>query len=148
MASCAAVPDSAPGINQAENAALMTTYYWKPEFGVPTHDRDSLAALMDRSVDRGLDGERGESHASSLIIALASSGDDFFASVLESRSEVVQKSVEHFVSSAWTFSKLKYPKTQAIYNKNKEAEQAVPSDGHKPSSRVPSDGPTAPADAH
>ena len=29
-----------------------------------------------------------------------------------------------------------------------EAEQDVPSDGHKPSSRVPSDGPAAPADAH
>lgn len=29
-----------------------------------------------------------------------------------------------------------------------EIEQAVPSDGHKPSSDVPSDGPTAPADAH
>ena len=29
-----------------------------------------------------------------------------------------------------------------------EGEQVVPSDGHKPSSRVPSDGPTAPADAH
>ena len=29
-----------------------------------------------------------------------------------------------------------------------QAEQAVPSDGHKPSSRVPSDGSTAPADAH
>lgn len=29
-----------------------------------------------------------------------------------------------------------------------EAEQAVPSDGHKPSNRAPSDGPTAPADAH
>ena len=29
-----------------------------------------------------------------------------------------------------------------------EIEQAVPSDGHKPSTRVPSDGPTAPADAH
>lgn len=32
--------------------------------------------------------------------------------------------------------------------KTTKAEQAVPSDGHKPSSRVPSDGPTAPADAH
>jgi hypothetical protein len=30
----------------------------------------------------------------------------------------------------------------------RKAEQDVPSDGHKPSSRVPSDGPTAPADAH
>lgn len=30
----------------------------------------------------------------------------------------------------------------------REGEQALPSDGHKPSSRVPSDGPTAPADAH
>ncbi|MCX6864692.1 MAG: hypothetical protein NTV46_00485 [Verrucomicrobia bacterium] len=29
-----------------------------------------------------------------------------------------------------------------------KAEQAVPSDGHKPSSRAPSDGSTAPADAH
>jgi hypothetical protein len=29
-----------------------------------------------------------------------------------------------------------------------KSEQVVPSDGHKPSSRVPSDGPTAPADAH
>ncbi len=33
-------------------------------------------------------------------------------------------------------------------NKQQEAEQAVPSDGHKPSSRVPSDGSTTPADAH
>ena len=32
--------------------------------------------------------------------------------------------------------------------RHKEGEQAVPSDGHKPTSRVPSDGPTAPADAH
>jgi len=31
---------------------------------------------------------------------------------------------------------------------NPNAEQAVPSDGHKPTCRVPSDGPTAPADAH
>ena len=31
---------------------------------------------------------------------------------------------------------------------NEEGEQVVPSDGHKPSSRVPSDGPSAPADAH
>ena len=30
----------------------------------------------------------------------------------------------------------------------RNAEQAVPSDGHKPSSRLTSDGPTAPADAH
>jgi hypothetical protein len=30
----------------------------------------------------------------------------------------------------------------------KSAEQAVPSDGHKPSSHDPSDGPTTPADAH
>ena len=29
-----------------------------------------------------------------------------------------------------------------------EGEQVVPSDGHKPSSRIPSDGPIAPADAH
>jgi hypothetical protein len=33
-------------------------------------------------------------------------------------------------------------------DKAKDAEQVVPSDGHKPSSRVPSDGPIAPADAH
>jgi len=33
-------------------------------------------------------------------------------------------------------------------NTKKSAEQTVPSDGHKPSSRVPSDGPAAPADAH
>jgi hypothetical protein len=32
--------------------------------------------------------------------------------------------------------------------KKQQIEQAVPSDGHKPSSRIPSDGPTAPADAH
>lgn len=31
---------------------------------------------------------------------------------------------------------------------NQETEQAVPSAGHKPSSRVPSDGPITPADAH
>jgi len=33
-------------------------------------------------------------------------------------------------------------------NVTPNVEQAVPSDGHKPSSRAPSDGPTAPADAH
>jgi hypothetical protein len=124
--SCTAVPDSAPGINPAENAALISTYYWKPEFGIPTHDRSSLAALMDKSVDPELDGERAEGHSSSLVTALASTGDDFFASVLESRSEEVQKSVEYFVSSAWTFNKLKYPKTQAIYDQKKEAQQAAP----------------------
>lgn len=122
VVSCAPVPDSAPGINQAENAALIATYYWKPEFGVPAHDRESLAVLMNRSVDPGLDGERGEGHASSLVIALAASGDDLFASVLESRSEEVRESVEHFVSSAWSYNKLKYPRTLAIYNQNEEAE--------------------------
>jgi hypothetical protein len=116
--SCTTIPDSAPGINQAENAALISTYYWKPEFGVPVHDRGSLAALMDKSVDPELDGERAEGHSSSLVMALASTGDDFFASVLESRSEEVQKSVECFVSSAWTFNKLNYPRTQAIYSQN------------------------------
>lgn len=37
---------------------------------------------------------------------------------------------------------------QGEWKLQKRSEQAVPSDGHKPSSRVPSDGPTAPADAH
>jgi hypothetical protein len=32
--------------------------------------------------------------------------------------------------------------------RKQRSEQAVPSDGHKPSSRIPSDGSTAPADAH
>ena len=85
VVSCAAVPDAAPGINQAENAALISTYYWKPEFGIPAHDRESLA-------------------------------------VLESRSEEVRDSVEHFLSFAWSYNKLKYPRTQAIYNQNEEAE--------------------------
>ena len=35
-----------------------------------------------------------------------------------------------------------------IEPKFKKPEQAVPSDGHKPAVSVPSDGPTAPADAH
>ena len=34
------------------------------------------------------------------------------------------------------------------YGNQEEAEQAVPSDGHKPSSRAPSTAPAAPADAH
>ena len=38
--------------------------------------------------------------------------------------------------------------TWGTRSENEDSEQAVPSDGHKPSSRVPSDGPTAPADAH
>lgn len=37
---------------------------------------------------------------------------------------------------------------RVIQESNKKAKQAVPSDEHKPSSHVPSDGPTAPADAH
>lgn len=36
---------------------------------------------------------------------------------------------------------------EGVLDLNKRGE-AVPSDGHKPSSRAPSDGPTAPADAH
>ncbi len=39
-------------------------------------------------------------------------------------------------------------KTKPKTKEDKQAEQAMPSDGHKPTSRVPSDGPTAPADAH
>ncbi|WP_411825545.1 hypothetical protein [Luteolibacter sp. AS25] len=57
-----------------------------------------------------------------IISALASVGDDFFASVLATRSGHVQQSEERFVSRVWKYSKLEYPKTQEIYEKHKQSE--------------------------
>jgi hypothetical protein len=114
VCACSTVPDAAPGLNGKEMSALTSTYYWKQTFGLPRHDRESLAILMDASLDPDLDGERGEGHTSALIVALAESGDEFFASVLSSRSREVREAVGNRISSAWTFSKLDYPKTQAV----------------------------------
>ena len=99
--------------------ALVSSYYWNTKNLCPSYDEASLAALMDKSTDPDLDGGKAEGYSSVLIGALASSGDDLFSTVLLTRSMKVQKSVKAFISSAWRWSKLEYPKTESIYNKNK-----------------------------
>ena len=118
MSSCATIPDSDPGINQKEMKALTSSYYWKEELSTPKYTKQSLAELMDRSVEPDLDGEKAEGYSSALILALAESGDDLFASVLTTRTRIVQSSIRPFISTAWTWSKLEYPITRAILQSN------------------------------
>ena len=118
-------PDAAPGVSKAEAKALVATYYVNHDFESPVFNKKSLAALMDRSVNFELDGELAEGQASALILALASSGDEFFASVLESRSGTVRAAVERSISSAWNYNGLNYPKTEAICSESEWSEQGI-----------------------
>lgn len=118
LCACSSLPDAAPGLNKTEVKAL-TFHYWKPEYGEPNFNELSLAALMDRSTDPTLDGAKAEGHSSVLIIALASSGDDFFSKVLTTRSKKVQQAVKRDISSAWEYSKLEYPKTRNLLSTQK-----------------------------
>ena len=115
VVACSSVPDAAPQLNEAERKALQQTYYWTSTEGHSSHTDESLAKLMDKSTDPGLDGEYATGHSSALVLALADLGDHKFATILRTRSSEVRESVGYFISSAWEYNRLEYPETMAIY---------------------------------
>jgi hypothetical protein len=108
-------PDAQPGLNARECQALAETFYWQPNSGYPSYTAEQLNALLSRSADTSLDGERGEKQASDVALALASVGDDTFVTALEGQPASVRHGVARSgVPCLWTHYHLRYPKTQAL----------------------------------
>jgi len=84
----------------------------------------------------------------------ASDPESYFLNILPLEIRILERKTERGEDAKVELSRLrevlKKKDTNAVPKTllPTKAEQAVPSDGHKPSSRIPSDGPTAPADAH
>ena len=128
LSACAPITDSAVGISKAEMVALKENYYWKEDYAPPTFGPGELEALMDRSADPTLDGEYAEGQSSAVAVALATVGDERFATTLATRSREVQVAVIRSVSYMWTHYRLDHPQTQVIASQI-EGEQAAPSNG-------------------
>ena len=113
---CAAfdVPASRPGMSRRETQALVETYYWQRHFPTPAYSDTQLDALLARSADPSLDGERGEEQASAVAVALAVVGDQHFARALSHQSRAVQGAIARDISYLWTHYRLDYPQTQAL----------------------------------
>jgi hypothetical protein len=129
--SCASNTDKAAGINSCELRALKETYYWEDRYDPPTFKQGELVALMDRSADSSLDGERSERQASAVAAALATVGDEHFAMTLKSRIPEVQRAVISNIRYMWTHYRLSYPMTQAIDETKKQGEQGGDGDAEE-----------------
>ncbi len=132
LTSCASTTDGAKGINKREMHALEENYYWKSGYSPPQFAKGDLERLMDRSADPTLDGEYAEGQASSVAVALATVGDEHFASTLATRSEEAQSAVIGDVSYMWRHYNLRYPMTQAIASSIQQGEQGS---GGQPATR-------------
>jgi hypothetical protein len=109
--------DASPGLNHREIQALSESYYWKPEFGVPSYSDEDLARLLASSVGLDHNGERAEEQASAVAIALAATGDRKFAAALARQSDPVKQAVYTDVHYLWTHYGLRYPRTQKLLRK-------------------------------
>jgi len=107
-------PDARPGLNDREMHALEETYYWQPEFGVPSYSDSALSQLLAGTADNTQNGERSEEHASDIALALASVGDDRFSASLSKQSKYDQKAISREIAYLWTGYGLRYPKTQKL----------------------------------
>ena len=118
LAGCAGLSSSAesqPGFSAHERHALAETFYWRPEQPTPRYDSERLDALLRRSTDPTLDGERAEEQTSALALALTAAGDDAFAGALARQSTAVRRAVARSgISYLWTRYGLLYPRTQAM----------------------------------
>ena len=119
LSSCASfeAPAAHAGFNRREIHALVETYYWKAEYPAPSYSDQQLSDRLSASADPTLDGERAESQASAVAIALCAVGDDRFAAALSKQPEAVQRAVFRWISYFWTHYGLHYPKTQQLLHK-------------------------------
>ena len=118
LAACAGLSsstDALPGLSARERHALAETFYWRPEQPTPRYDFVRLDALLRRSTDPTLDGERAKEQTSALALALAAAGDEAFSAALARQSEAVRRAVARSgIAYLWTYYGLLYPRTQAI----------------------------------
>jgi len=105
---------AAPGISRDELQVLTSVYYWRRELHAPKYTSEQLDRLLRASADPTLDGERAESQASRVAVALASLGDDRFSQALSPLGASVKRAVAGFIHYMWTQYHMHYPKTERV----------------------------------
>ena len=105
---------AAPGISRDELQVLTSVYYWRRELHAPKYTSEQLDRLLRASADPTLDGERAESQASRVAVALASVGDDRFSQALSPQGASVKRAVAGFIHYMWTQYHMHYPKTERV----------------------------------
>src|SRR5215471_5361902 len=101
---------AAPGISPDEMQVLISVYYWQRDLQAPKYTSEQLDRLLHASADPMLDGERAESQASRVAVALASMGDDRFSQALSRQSASVKRAVAREIHYMWTRYHMHYPK--------------------------------------
>gem|GEM_PF-6220518 len=108
-------PDpAAPSISPDEMHVLISVYYWRRDLHPPNYTSKQLDRLLRGSADPTLDGERAESQASSVAVALASVGDDRFSQALSCQPASVKRAVAREIHYMWTRYHMHYPKTERL----------------------------------
>ena len=105
---------AAPGISPDEMQVLVSVYYWRRDLHAPKYTSEQLDLLLRASADPTLDGERAESQASRVAVALASVGDDRFSRALSRQPAGVKRAVARELHYMWTRYQMHYPKTQRV----------------------------------
>ena len=105
---------AASGISPDEMQVLISVYYWQRDLHAPKYTSEQLDRLLRASADPTLDGERAESQASRVAVALASVGDDRFSQALSPQGASVKRAVAGFIHYMWTQYHMHYPKTERV----------------------------------
>jgi hypothetical protein len=109
---------SEPGIQPQEETVLVSAYYWRRGIDPSSFSDKDIHILFTRSMETAFDdGERSEGQASTLILALASAGDQRFSSLLSREVPEVREATLKHMRSLWTHPNLCYPQTQALARK-------------------------------
>jgi len=103
---------AAPGISPDEMQVLISVYYWQRDLHAPKYTSEQLDRLLRASADPTLDGERAESQASRVAVALASVGDDRFSEALSRHPASVKRAVARDIHYMWKRYHMHYPKTE------------------------------------
>jgi heme/copper-type cytochrome/quinol oxidase subunit 2 len=114
LAACATHDAGAPRISDQEMQVLVSDYYWQRDLPVPRYTSEQLDELLRASADPTLDGERAESQASRVAVALVSVGDERFSQALSDQPASVKRAVAREIHYMWTRHHLHYPKTKRV----------------------------------
>ena len=105
---------AAPDISPDEMQVLISVYYWQRDLPTPKYTSEQLDRLLRASADPTLDGERAESQASRVAVAVASVGDDRFSQALSRQPASVKRAVARDIHYMWTRYHMHYPKTERV----------------------------------
>ena len=114
LAACATHDAGLPRISDHEMQVLVSDYYWQRDLPVPRYTSEQLDELLRASADPTLDGERAESQASRVAVALVSVGDERFSQALSDQPASVKRAVAREIHYMWTRHHLHYPKTKRV----------------------------------